>query len=203
MAASITVNEVFETKSPEVVTNVIEFASKAKEVNPDIDCSRIAAITSMSIKMLANSHYKSGEFLEPSDIEQIKCSLKNYTTYSDKVQSFKLAIITDLTKFQKQIQANHEYRLEELTKQKMIHERQLKIAEFEKNKLVMDRLAKIVWPFDAKTKELDGKIATLKLHLQKLEQKLDEQKQMRPSANEKEVLLYRMYINEKYNKKAS
>lgn len=208
MTASITLNDIMtlESETKEVVTktmqNVQNYVSTTREENVVLDYQKILNMTSLSIKMFANSYYKSSEFLEPSDIEQIKDSLNNYVNSNEKVIEFKTAILNDLTKFQKQIKTNHVQKLAELERQKQFCEKQLNVITFEKNKLVMERLSKVIWPYDSKTKAYDGKIAALQLQLQKYQQKIYDLQQMRPAANEKEILLYRMYLNEKYNKKS-
>lgn len=181
--------------------DTINLCAKVKEENVTLDYEKILSMTSLSIKMFANSFYKASEFLEPSDIEQIKESLNNYVNNSEKVTEFKNAILNDLTKFQKQIKVNHVQKIAELERQKQICEKNLRVIEYNKKKLVMDRLAKVIWPYDAKTKEFDVKIASLQLQLQKYAQKIEELVQKRPAANEKEILLYRMYLNEKYKQK--
>lgn len=208
MTASITLNDIMtlESETKEVVTNTIQnaqnYVSTTREENVVLDYQKILNMTSLSIKMFANSYYKSSEFLEPSDIEQIKDSLNNYANSNEKVIEFKTAILNDLTKFQKQIKTNHVQKLAELERQKQFCEKQLNVITFEKNKLVMERLSKVIWPYDSKTKEYDSKIAALQLQLQKYQQKIYDLQQMRPAANEKEILLYRMYLNEKYSKKS-
>lgn len=208
MTTSITLNDFVaaEVETNQGATNTIntesiKFCAAVREENVALDYEKILNMTSLSIKMFANSFYKSSEFLEPSDIEQIKDSLNNYVNNNEKVVEFKNAILNDLTKFQKQIKVNHVQKLAELEKQKQFSEKQLRVLEFEKQKLVMDRLAKIAWPYDAKTKEYDNKIAALQIQVQKLAQKIEELQQMRPAANEKEILLYRMYLTEKYKQK--
>lgn len=208
MTTSITLNDFVaaEIETTQGVTNTIntesiKFCAAVREENVTLDYEKILNMTSLSIKMFANSFYKSSEFLEPSDIEQIKDSLNNYVNNNEKVVEFKNAILNDLTKFQKQIKVNHVQKLAELEKQRQFSEKQLRVLEFEKQKLVMDRLSKIAWPYDAKTKEYDSKIAASQMQVQKLAQKIEELQHMRPAANEKEILLYRMYLTEKYKQK--
>lgn len=165
------------------------------------DCEKILNMTALSIKMFANSYYKKLPFLEPSDIDQIKESLNNYAKSDEKLKEFKKVIIEDLTAFQKQIKANHVQKLADLGRQKQLCERQIVALEFEKNKLIMDRLSKVVWPYDEKTKEYDAKIAALQLQVKKYNQKIEETQQMKPIANEKDILMYRMHLNEKYRRK--
>lgn len=208
MTTSIALNDLVmsELDTVQVTTDTINkdtinLCAKVKEENVTLDYEKILSMTSLSIKMFANSFYKASEFLEPSDIEQIKESLNNYANNNEKVEEFKNAILNDLTKFQKQIKVNHVQKIAELERQKQLSEKNLRVIEYEKKKLVMDRLSKVIWPYDAKTKEFDVKIASLQLQVQKYAQKIEELVQKRPAANEKEILLYRMYLNEKYKQK--
>lgn len=208
MTTSIALNDLVmsELDTVQVTTDTINkdtinLCAKVKEENVTLDYEKILSMTSLSIKMFANSFYKASEFLEPSDIEQIKESLNNYVNNNEKVEEFKNAILNDLTKFQKQIKVNHVQKIAELERQKQLSEKNLRVIEYEKKKLVMDRLSKVIWPYDAKTKEFDVKIASLQLQVQKYAQKIEELVQKRPAANEKEILLYRMYLNEKYKQK--
>lgn len=189
------------------ITNVIKhdivnpFFKEKEEISDSADCTseyeKIFNLTSLSLKMFANSYYKSQPFLEVSDIEQIKESLNNYPNEDTKVKEFKTAIIKDLTIFQQQIKSNHVQRLAELTKQKQFLDKQVRILDFEKNKLIMDRLSKVSWPYDHKTKEYDAKIAKLQMQAKKFEQKIEELKSKKPTANEKDIILYQMALREK------
>lgn len=177
------------------------------KVNPDVvedtsaDCEKILKMTALSIKMFANSYYKKSQFLENSDIEQIKDSLNNYAKNNDKVKEFKNTIIDDLTAFQKQIKTNHVQKLADLSKEKQLCERKIITIEFEKNKLIMDRLSKVVWPYDEKTKAYDAQVTALNIKVEKLKQKIVELQQMKPVADEKDILVYKMHLKEKYQQK--
>ena len=162
------------------------------------DSKKVLSHTTMAIKSLANSYYKASPFLEVSDIEQIKNSLNNYANNDKKVSEFKNALIKDLTNFQAQIKTSHIQKLAELGKEKQFCEKQVKVLDFAKHKLIMDRLAKVEWPYDSKTKEYEGKIAALQIKIQKYEQKIDELGKKRPSANEKDILIYQMQLKEKF-----
>lgn len=183
--------------------NVISSTSKppeAKEEEFVLDYKKILSLTTMSMKMFANSYYKASPFLETSDIEQIKDSLNNYANNNEKVKEFKNAIIDDLTEFQKQIKTNYVQKLADLGKEKESCEKQLNILHVSKNRLIMDRLAKVEWPYDSKTKEYDSKMAALQIRVQKYEQKIEELQKTRPLASEKDILIYQMHLKEKYTK---
>jgi len=162
------------------------------------DFKKIFNLTNLSIKMFASSYYKNGTYLEPSDIDQIKSSLNNYANKDEKVCEFKQQLINDLTEFQNQIRAKHLQQMVEITKQQQEYENRIVALESEKNKLVRARLAKMAWPYDAKTKEYDNKIAMLQAKVEQFAQKAANIKAMRPAANEKDILIYQMQLKEKY-----
>jgi len=176
---------------------------KTEEKPEDIakDYAKILNMTNLSLKMFANSHYKLSPSLESSDIEQIKKSLNNYANKHETIVALKKELINDLTEFQTQIKTKHIQKIASLKEQKQLCEKQAQIYDFQKNKLIMDRLSKIVWPYDAKTKEYDSKIATLQSQINQCTQKILDLQQKRPMANEKDILLYQMYLKEKYANK--
>lgn len=163
------------------------------------DYNKILSQTTMSMQKFANSHYKNSVMLEPKEIDQIKDSLNNFSSNDSKVSEFKKELLNDLTNFQNQIKTNYVDRITEYRKQQQLCEKQIKVLEFEKNKLIMDRLSKISWPYDEKTKEYDNKIATLTIQSQQYAQKAQQAQQMRPAANEKDILLYQLKLKEKYS----
>lgn len=166
------------------------------------DYEKILNLTALSIKMYANSYYKDSAAIEPNEIDQIKKSLSNYVNNNEKTDAFKKELIQDLSEFQKQIKTKHVQQISDLIKEKQFCEKEIRVLDFEKNKLIMERLSKIVWPYDQKTKEYDNKIAQLQIRLQKLTTKIENQQNMRPMANEKDILLYKMHLKEKFaNKK--
>lgn len=215
MAASTTSNNdiVFEVENEKNAdafknsTDVIKsnLVSYFAEVNKDADFTgdynEIINLTSLSIKKFANAGYKTSPFLESRDIDQIKTSLDNYASRNETLYELKNELIEDLTNFQTQIKANHFQRIDELIKQKQHYEKQIKVTDFAKHKLVMDRLSKIVWPYDAQTKEYDIRIAKLEIQIKQCEQKIETLRKMRPVASEKDIILYQMHLKEKYANK--
>jgi len=165
------------------------------------DVSQLLSQATMQMQKFANSKYKTNVMIEPTEIDQIKNSLNNYVSDDTKVAEFKKEILNDLTDFQEQIKTNYIGRIEDFYKQKQLCERQIKVLDVEKHKLIMDRLSKIEWPYDKKTQEYDNKIAALKTQSKQLEQKMEEAQQMRPAANEKDLLIYQLKLKEKYSKK--
>ena len=180
--------------------SIISYISKNIDEEVIENCDKIFKQTTMSIKSFANVAYKSKTFLDIEDINQIKESLANYANKDERVSDFKNAIIEDLTEMQKQIKVNYKAKLDKLRIEKHECQKQITVVEFEKNKLIMDRLSKIQWPYDEKTKEYDIKIALLTLKTQKIEQKFSEISKTRPSADEKEILMYQLKLKEKYSK---
>lgn len=208
MTSALEMNNLEDNETIKGITNVIkqEFVSscvKKQLADEDVtaDYQKVLNMTALSMKMFANSYYKSAVFLDLSDIEHIKDSLSNYTNGNESVVEFKNVIICDLTNFQNQIKANYIEKLSELGTQKQFLEKQAKVLDFERTKLIKERLAKIAWPYDQKTKEYDSKIAKLQMQIQKFEQKIHELQQMRPMASEKDILVFQMSLKDKLAKK--
>lgn len=182
--------------------NAVNFISTLPQENDEYkaEYEKLLKLTTMSVKMHSTSYYKAFTSLEPIEIENIKKALENYKHDNKRVNEFKAELIEDLTNFQQQIKSNQIQKLNELRKQRQLIERQLRIFSVEKHKLIMDRLSQIAWPYDEKTKDYDKKIAALQVQLDQNEQKIISLKQMRPMANEKEILIYQMHLKEKFAK---
>lgn len=192
-------NKTIEDASHVLKSGLVNFLSAMNEKrNYAKDYESMLNLTEASIKKYAASTNKYSEYLEPNEIEQIKKALVEFSNNNEKTSEFKKEIIEDLASFQQQILTTHKKRIAELTKEKEICEKQLRIAECEKNKLIMERLSQIVWPYDAKTKEYDQKIAQLQAKVELYTTKIKNQKDMRPAANEKDILLYTMHLREKF-----
>lgn len=196
-----------EKKSINNATNAIKnglvsFCSTTTE-KPEfnVDYERMLNLTALSIKMYANSHYKTSAYLEPSEIDQVKIALNNYTKHNEKLEAFKTEIVGDLTEFQNQIKTKHVQRLAELTKEKQFCEKQIRILDCEKHKRITERLSKVLWPYDEKTKEYDHKITKLQIQAEQYANKIAKLQKMRPAANEKDILIYGMHLKEKFANK--
>lgn len=194
-----------ENKSVENATIAIKngfanFYSTVKE-EPEYteDCEQVLNLTVIAIKKYANSHYKFNTSLEPNEIEQIKKALIGYVNNNDKVNALKKEMLDDLTTFQHTILTNHKQRITELEKEKNACKKELMIAECDKHKLIMERLSKIVWPYNEKTKEYDQKIAQLQAKIEQYSQKIENLKSMRPAANERDLLMYKLHLKEKFS----
>lgn len=212
MAANTTLNEYIKLHDNEgdrtiknatnaIKNGFVSYCSKVNEEQASDDCEKILNLTALSIKTFANSCYKSSAYLEPSDIEQIKNSLNNYSNNPERINEFKQELVNDLTDFQKQIKARHFERIAEMTKEKQFCDKQIRVLDFEKSKLIMDRLSKIVWPYDEKTQAYDNKIAQLQIKAQQYTKKIENMKKMRPAANEKDILIYSMQLKERFASK--
>lgn len=192
-------NKTIEDASHVLKSGLVNFLSAMNEKrNYAKDYESMLNLTEASIKKYATSTHKYSEYLEPNEIEQIKKALVEFSNNNEKISEFKKEIIKDLASFQQQILTNHEERIAELAKEKELCEKQLRIVECEKNKLIMERLSQIVWPYDAKTKEYDQKIAQLQTKVEQYTTKIKNQKGMRPAANQKDILLYTMHLREKF-----
>lgn len=196
----------------ETEEDIVTIAKAANEIHKEFnfcssttpakteEYSKIFRQTTLSLKKFANSHYKTTAALEPTEIEQIKACLNNYACDDERVAEFKKQIIDDLSTFQAQIKVSYTEKIAEYHKKRQFCEKQIRVYEYEKNRIIMDRLSKIVWPYDEKTKDLDNKIATLQVQIQQYTNKAKTASQMRPAANEKEILLYEMQLKEKFSK---
>jgi hypothetical protein len=185
------------------ITNVIK--SNFKDIKlPEEDVSndynKLLNLLTLTLKNFSNASWKIVKAVDVTDIDQIKVVLRNYTSSSTKVAEFKKELIADLTKFQNQITTNHNERLEEYKKQYRTCRRQIDGFEAEKNSLIMERLSKIVWPYDAQTKEYENKIARLEILVKQYERKIEEAKKFRPMASERDLMLYQMHLKETLKK---
>lgn len=193
------INQTLDNLSKNQITlESVNFLSTIQQDDLKVEYEKLLKLTTMSVKMHSTSYYKAFTSLEPTDIEQIKIALENYKNDNAKINEFKAALIEDLTNFQQEIKSNQIQKLNELRKQRQLMERQLRILSVEKHKLIMDRLSKIAWPYDEKTKEYDRKINQLEKQLEQNAQKIIDLKSMRPMANEKEILMYQMHLKEKF-----
>lgn len=195
-------NKSIEDASSVIRSGLVKFFSAMKEEQSYTqDYARLVDLTEESISKYTSSQYKFTNCLEPNEIEQIKKALKKYTNDNEKVNAFKKEILEDLTAFQQNILTSHKERIIEVAKEKETCEKQMRICESEKNRLIMDRLSKIVWPYDETTKEYDAKIAQLQAKVQQYSNKIETLKTMRPSANERDILLFKLQLKEKFSNK--
>lgn len=186
-----------------IKNDLVNYCSKINEEQEiSSDYQRILKSIIISIKMFANFYYKNSTYLEISDIEHIKDSLNNYENKNKKINEFKQKLIEDLTQFQTEIKTKHIQRINDLIKERQFCEKQVKVLEFEKNKLITIRLSKIIWPYDKKTKEYDSKIAQLELKTQQCINKIENLRKMKPIANEKDILIYNLHLKEKFAKRS-
>lgn len=164
----------------------------------NIENNSIVKMLLMAIKTYSNSFEKSCVALNCSDIEQIKTNLTYYASRHKSYTKIVDEIIDDLSKFQKRLRINHYTKIGALKIEKEKLEKEVVLKDFEKNKLIMDRLSKIMWPYDSKTAEYESMISNLKVRIQRYKQSILEQQTLEPAAGEKDILLYRMHIQEKF-----
>lgn len=193
-----TIKSVTELIKNEFVSNYAQ-VQKQEEKDCSKDFEKLLNLTKMSMRMFANSYYKASTFIEVSDIEQIKASLKNYKNDYKKVNEFKKHLIEDLSAFQTQIKTNHLTKIATLTKEKELMEKQLKVLEYKKHKIIMERLSNILWPYCQETTDCTTKMAMLDAKIQQTAQRIEHLKSLRPMANEKEIMMYQMHLKEKYS----
>lgn len=173
------------------------YSERVEESNKE-EFNKLLGLVQLSLKSYANIYYKKSVSLFHSDIEQIKLSLNNYANKNRELTEFKQAIISDLTSFQRDIRNKHVEKIEELRQEKKSYEKQIATLEIEKSKLVMDRLSKIAWPYDKTTREYEIKIEVLQLKIKRCLQSIAELKEIVPCANEKDILMYKMHLQEKF-----
>jgi hypothetical protein len=191
-AATDVIKQEFVSCYPKEVENVEEVEKNYKTV---------FKMTTMSIKMHSTSYYKDRACLDAKDIDQIKTALENFKNNNEKVINFKNELINDLSFFQEQIRNSHVQRLAALIKEKKLLAKELNVLNFQKHKLIMDRLSKILWPYDENTKEYDAKITATEMKIGQYTQKIERMQTSRPMANEKDILIYQMHLKEKYGNK--
>jgi len=180
------------------VINNVTAAKGQSEQNFSEDYNKILNLTAISIRMHATSNFKDSEFLEINEIDKIKSSLANYTNQNKVVEDFKNEIIDDLTDFQKRIRTNHIQKIVDLTKEKQLYEMEINSIHNEAQKSAKGGLFQIKWPATAEKKETEGRIAAMQAKVQNLKQKISHLEQAKPFASEKDILLYRMHMKEKY-----
>lgn len=196
--------ETEENKSIEEASNILKqglakyFSTMQNEREYEQAREKMLNYTINSIKKYAYYSLKTHAFLEPYEVEQVKKALVNYTSTCEQANEFKKELLEDLTKFQHQIMNDKSEKLIELVKEKDNYEKQIKVLEYEKSALIRERLAQIAWPYDAKTKRYDQKIAQLQAKVEQYSKKITNSRNMRAVATEKDILLYKMHLKEKF-----
>lgn len=194
-----TENKSIESASIVLRTGLAKFYSTMQEErNYKQECERILDFTEAALNRYSNYGNKLNLSLEVSEIEQIKKALTGYAHNSKQAEAFKKDILSDLTKFQQQVLTVPRQKIMEFVKEKDIIEKQIRVLEYEKNKIITDRLSKILWPFDAKTKSYEQEIAKLQRKLEQYTNKIRNAQTMRAAANEKDIMIYKMQLKEKF-----
>ena len=180
--------------------DTVEFVSTTENKSA-LEISKLVKMTSMSINTSANAQFKTRCYLTPHDVETIKDALNNFTSKDVTVNNFKAQLISDLTDFQDKIVTNHIATLRKLRSEKALLEKSARDLDAAKNKIVMDRLSKIQWPYNEVTKQIDSKIAVINVKTAKYAKRIQELEETKPVAEEKDLILYQMEMKQKYNVK--
>lgn len=181
-------------------TDNVKFVSAINETKTS-EVDKLFRITSMTIRSMANDKFKSRCYLGINDIDRIKEALENYRSQDLTTNSFKAQIINDLSDFQDKILTNRIAKLKKLRNEKIMLEKCARDLNTAKSKIVADRLAKIQWPYNEVTKQIDSKIAVVDIRVARCKQQLENLKNSKPVAEEKDVILYQMELKEKYSVK--
>lgn len=210
MTASIVLQdlEVSEEKQQEIlkaVTNVIKTVNisyvstttKPKDLNREY--KKVLMNMTMSLKKCATAGFKTKASVDVAEIEQIKNSLMNFKGEEAEVTEFARKMVSELTNFQKVLRNNYVTRIADIKRKEMLVADKIKALETERTETVFNRLKNIVWPYDSKTKDYENQIAQYKNQLRAYQNRLSEAKQTRPSANEKDLLIYELKMKEKYS----
>jgi len=186
-----------EEKANEIVALNVEnsFGSVASEDYTEIAIDLLVDKIAAALKTAANQQFKGTTFLEPNEVEDVKKILE--AEHCDNTKKAELE--KELTKFQNGIISNYKQKLNELDEKKIAVENQLATLTSQKNSLVMKRLSKMLWPFNAETAKYEAKIEVLKTQLAKFQQKIEAIESMRPAAGEKDLLLFNVQLKEKFN----
>jgi len=147
-----------------------------------------------SMNDIANVETKGHKFIEPNEIATIKNTLVNYEARIEKL----IEIKKELEKFEDQIKTNYTEKIREQKHELTSCEEQIEMLENTKEQFIKQRLSRFLWPYDAKTKRCDLKIAALKTRIKKCALKIDQLSGMRPAADEKDILLFQMQLKNKF-----
>lgn len=170
------------------------FSIKPEEVYTDANLDLIVGKIAAAMNTAANLHFKGSTFLEPCEVENVKSILDTEKCDIATKNKFK----KELTDFQEQIKTNYVQQIKTYKEQQLYCETHIERLEATKKQIVMDRLAKMSWPYDEKTRAYDRKIDTLKIQVERIKQKTAELESMRPAAKEKDILIFQHQLKEKF-----
>lgn len=154
------------------------------------DCIKIVSQTNMALLQASNSFTKQSPSLVASDIEAIKDKLISFNCESAYADEFKKSVINKLDNFKKNIHEEHYSRICEYRKKQLVIENQIIALENEINN------QKTIWPFNAKTKECQVKLESLKAQSLQLSEKIVRLSNIKPQATEKDILMLQIELKE-------
>jgi hypothetical protein len=193
------VTESIKSEYSAYFSRMISKTDEEKQNDFKSEYRKLLSQTKMSLKKCINSNYKKTSGIEINEIEQIKAALTNFSKNNDSVNAFKKELINDLTSFQKLLRNKHVVRIADLERQKRQYSEEILKLEAKKTKMIFDKLMNVQWPYDNATKECDTRIAQCKHQVLACTQKIENAQKTKPAANEKDLLLYELKLNEKYS----
>lgn len=186
-----------EQKSSQTDGDIIAFnvISETQSEVFEVDFDHVINAVVASITKTANIPTKGVPFIEPIEIENIKNSLDRVSGNNEAFAEVK----NELTNFQNQIKSNYAKKVKDYNIERMAYDREILMLEEAKKEIVMARASKMLWPFDEKTRAIDKKVEVLKIKSQRCAQKVSDILTMRPAANEKDLLIFKSQLKEKFS----
>lgn len=170
------------------------FSLQQEEIYSDANVELIVGKIANAMNSTANLNFKGSTFLEPSEVEDLKRILDEEICDSNIKIQFK----RELTNFQEKIKTDYIQQVNDLKEEKLFCESQIDMLDVAKKKIVMDRLAKMCWPYDEKTRAYDRKIEALGIQVKKIDMKIEKIMSMRPAAKEKDILIFQHQLKQKF-----
>lgn len=194
VAGSAKEKKFFEQQANDVVAmNVAGSIGSTNEVF-EVDFTKIIDSVASSMMKAANRPSKEGAFIDLDEIEHIKNSISD----SDFDMQIISEVKNELTNFEAQIKENYSKKIQQISEEKSSYEDQIEALLEVKDELVRKRLSLMQWPFDEKTKMIDKKIEALKLQDERCSRKVTDILTREPIANEKDILIFKMKLTEKF-----
>lgn len=191
----VTLVSAVKSLKTEFVSKLIKPAAK----DYDAEFKKLLTQTIMGLKKCANLSYKEHEEIEVDEILQIKAALSNFANDDSKIKEFKNSLLNDLDNFQSSLRQKKVRLLEQLKQEQRGYIKKAKELEIAKNKLIMDRLSNILWPYDEKTKSYDKQIEQCKIQLANCIRRIHLVHLTKATADTKDLMLYEMKMKEKYS----
>jgi len=169
-------------------------ANETSNETYEVDFDYIINAVVSSMTNVAKLPTKKSTFIEPNEIEAIKKSLNSYSADCEAIDEFRLA----LTIFQEKIQIEYAQKIKLYNDERIVFEAQIDSLEAAKRKIVNKRLSQMLWPFDEQTRKYDSQIDSLKIRAGRCAQKANAIMAMRPAANEKDLLVFKAQLKQKF-----